>query len=283
MVGHKSITCDFCNSVDNTFIVQQKVEKTFSITQSSVSAYYKCNTCGLHFKYPRHAEGAIERFYNSEYHNVRYDRPLQDVMQKLFSNKFYRMLKDLGKAVLRKYIKPERLHIETYLKKYLSSVGRPTVLEIGCGTAPLLHLEYLGYSYIGTEPATNVVAIFNKMGYKNIKQGFAEKMDFISDGSVGAIICISSLLCVADIKKTLSEFWRVLKKEGVILVIDNNVDHYIENSLGSYPNYGFSKQFLLHLKASECPYELLDDYIYLENNHKIAANGPTKFFALKKV
>lgn len=276
------VICDFCGSSENTFIVQMQTEKTFSITRNNTDnkSYYKCKKCNLFFKHPRHREKALESFYSSEYHEVRYRQNIDNILSRIPTNIVYIAIK----AFIYKFIyalkKCKQIRIESYLKKYMPSTKNAAILEIGGGTTPLLYLSCLGYSYMGVEPSVSVINYFNKRGYKNIKQGFAENLDFISSESVDAIICVGSIAYVSDISKVLFEFWRILKKGGFIFAIDINVD--TRCNLTTYGNYGLSKDFLLYLKSAKNPYELCEDYFYLNAKNEIVNDGPKKFFILRK-
>lgn len=101
--------------------------------------------------------------------------------------------------------------IQNYLKK-----KNTKILDIGCGTGKNLEgLKKFGMAY-GLDNSKEAIAFCKKRGLKNLKLGKAEKIPFKSNSF--NIITLLDLLEHTDDNKTLQEVYRVLEKNGLLII-----------------------------------------------------------------
>lgn len=101
--------------------------------------------------------------------------------------------------------------IRDHLKK-----GGAKILDIGCGTGKNLEqLQEYGKIY-GLDDSKEAIEFCKKRGLKNIKLGKAENMPF--DPSSFDLITMLDVLEHTDDNKTLCEVYRVLRKEGLLII-----------------------------------------------------------------
>lgn len=78
------VICDFCFSNRNSFIEYLKYDASLSISKKNTRGFYKCNSCGLHFTFPKPTPTDLKRFYCSEYQDRRFNKPLQSLLRLIF-------------------------------------------------------------------------------------------------------------------------------------------------------------------------------------------------------
>lgn len=101
--------------------------------------------------------------------------------------------------------------IRNYLKK-----GDPLILDIGCGTGRNLEqLKKFGKIY-GLDNSKEAIKFCKKRGLENIRLGQAEKIPFKS-GSFD-LVTLLDVLEHTDENKTLNEVYRVLRKDGLLIL-----------------------------------------------------------------
>lgn len=139
------IRCEYCQSYDNDFIGYRRHSLTFSISKKDTYCIYKCKECSLYFVFPRPAAEELKRFFEEEYHSVRYGMPLYQVAGKYPSSGIVtaatmRIRRFFLKLLLT--ISHQRdVLIEDVVRRHIFRLKRkPTILEIGLGTAPLIYL-----------------------------------------------------------------------------------------------------------------------------------------------
>ena len=277
--GTKMI-CEYCRADGTVFMGYRDHSPVFSISREDTFGIYRCKNCGLFFISPKPTSEELKTFFRTEYHNVRYINSLKKVLSG------YPHIEEWKWPVkrIKRYASgffSKAIQVETCVKKYLNkfSKGRPTILEIGPGTSPLLSFGYMGYNYIGVEPCKDIVSAFNDKGYRNMREGFGEDIDFIENEAVDAIIFIRTLSHVSELRNVIKECHRVLKKKGIIFIIDCNADNNALNNIkGSYTNYGFPRAFLA---GSIFGFDLLD-YRYIDQQRKIDPNGSKMAAVLRK-
>ena len=115
--------------------------------------------------------------------------------------------------------KKEKKEVFGQLSKLKTRLNRNiSVLEIGAGSAPNLHLFPEDTEVVCLEPnphfnqyiETNLKKSSTKVTEVSVIQGFAEKMP-IEDEKFDAVVCTLVLCSVHDLAKSLSEIKRVLK------------------------------------------------------------------------
>lgn len=101
--------------------------------------------------------------------------------------------------------------IQSYLKN-----TNPRILDIGCGTGKNLEqLKKYGKIY-GLDNSKEAIKFCNQRGLKNIRLGKAENMPFKSDSF--NLITLLDVLEHTDDNKTLNEVYRVLEKDGLLIL-----------------------------------------------------------------
>lgn len=102
---------------------------------------------------------------------------------------------------------------------------RGTVVEIGPGTGPNLHLYPEGIRWIGIEPNPGMhrrlTARADELGIPiELRRGFATELELESN-SVDAVVSTLVLCSVDDLGATLTEIHRVLRPGGVLIVLEH--------------------------------------------------------------
>ncbi|MCQ9205006.1 MAG: class I SAM-dependent methyltransferase [Omnitrophica bacterium] len=161
---------------------------------------------------------------------------------------------------LRMYQKPEEIYIKRI--RNINFVDKSCVLDAGCGfgqwSIALASLNKLVYA-IETDMTRLEVArkVANQIGVKNIKFMRVDIENIPMQGaSVDAIFCYSTIY-YTDLKKTLNEFYRVLKPNGKLYFNTNGLGWYIYNIIERpYSAIDFDPQQI----ASEAVKIFLDDF-----------------------
>jgi len=100
-----------------------------------------------------------------------------------------------------------------------------TVLDAGCGQGRnILYLLEQGFEVIGVDGAPNALTITdrllrskNKTNYKLLNSELQD-MSRINSNSVDAIVSITVLTHIFDSEKVISELYRILKPNGVVII-----------------------------------------------------------------
>lgn len=101
--------------------------------------------------------------------------------------------------------------IQYYLKK-----SNAVILDVGCGTGKNLEqLKELGKIY-GLDSSKEAIEFCKKRGLDNIKLGQAENMPFKQNSF--NLITLLDVLEHTDDNKTLREVYRVLQKDGLLII-----------------------------------------------------------------
>lgn len=174
-------------------------EKTFSARRLPDRIHYqmvKCRKCGLVYSSPILEREKIEKLYKKSF--VSYDEQLENL-------------------------------IETYgyyLKKLkLPKKRKERLLEIGCGNGFFLE-EALrqGYSEVyGVEPGVASAGQANKEIRKNIIVDIFKKDQF-KNNFFDVICCFQTLDHLIDPNGVLSECYKILKKGGLVLFFNHDVE-----------------------------------------------------------
>ncbi|HEV8286810.1 MAG TPA: class I SAM-dependent methyltransferase [Chitinophagaceae bacterium] len=112
-----------------------------------------------------------------------------------------------------------RYHINEELENIIGTLPKEAkILDIGCGTGHLSHyLQKKGFNVIGIEPSQNMLSYARK-NFPQIQfiEGVSSELPF-EDNTFDFILSIEVMryLHSADIAKTYSEVFRVLKKGGL--------------------------------------------------------------------
>ena len=103
-------------------------------------------------------------------------------------------------------------------KNYSSGV----LLDAGCGTGGMLEViqkEFPSWNLMGIDISYNALSYTKKRNIKNLLQGSIENLPF-NDESADIIISLDVLyhLQVGDDEKSLAEIYRILKKDGYLIL-----------------------------------------------------------------
>lgn len=102
------------------------------------------------------------------------------------------------------------------LERYLSERGG-IILDVGCGTGRILEeLSSFGTA-TGVDSSPEALSFCKRRGLTRIEIGEADKLPF-PDGSVSALTALDLLEHSIDDQKVAREFYRVLGKNGLIII-----------------------------------------------------------------
>ncbi|OGD93605.1 hypothetical protein A2697_03410 [Candidatus Curtissbacteria bacterium RIFCSPHIGHO2_01_FULL_41_44] len=121
--------------------------------------------------------------------------------------------------------------IDNQIIKYLLKQDKPKVLDVGCGTgsrAQKLKGKIKGSRFFGVDASTKMVEIAKTKKLDSVLKTNMVKLPF-EDSYFDDIICLFNsfgyLSDYQDRKKTLSEFYRVLSKGGLLFIDVMNAWH----------------------------------------------------------
>ena len=117
------------------------------------------------------------------------------------------------------------------LEEIKNSAPFQTLLDAGCGTAPMLSLlseKYPGASFTGLDLTPEMISQAQKKGIKNARfvVGDCEAMPF-QDGSFDIVINSQSFHHYPDPQAFFNETARVLKKGGKLILRDNTASRIV--------------------------------------------------------
>ena len=103
------------------------------------------------------------------------------------------------------------------IKKY-APIGKLKVLDVGCGTGILLKTLSNCHDVSGIDYSEDAISFCKLRGLVNVKQASANDLPF-EDENFDLITCMD-VLCHkgVDVKKALSEIYRVLKPRGIFVI-----------------------------------------------------------------
>lgn len=108
--------------------------------------------------------------------------------------------------------------------KVIGSVKDKKILDVGCAKGRFVNiLTKLGADAVGIEPAVKLLEDGKKLYPEcELIEGSATSIPF-KDNKFDIVICVEVIEHVPGAKKAISEMKRVLKKGGVVIVIDKNL------------------------------------------------------------
>jgi ubiquinone/menaquinone biosynthesis C-methylase UbiE len=112
--------------------------------------------------------------------------------------------------------------IHASLRKLASEFSPESILEVGCGQARWFEIirQYFPHSrLLGVDFSTTAIAAArSRFPEATFYVGVAEDLGSIPNGSVDLVLNVEVLEHVANARKTVSEFARVLKPQGHVLI-----------------------------------------------------------------
>jgi len=110
------------------------------------------------------------------------------------------------------------------MMKQMPPLENKTILEVGCGTGIIsLELAKTARNVVGIDIAETALdfgrCLAESLGYTNVefKKGDAKNLEF-NDESFNVVVCSEVLEHLLDTEKAISEFHRVLNKEGTLIL-----------------------------------------------------------------
>lgn len=201
----KDIKCAICKDKQNleilypeNFDIKSFSAKTFSARRTPDRLHYRfvrCKRCGLIFSNPVFPEGKINKLYKeSEF--TYFDEA--EYLKETYWN---------------------------YFKKLKVNNKNSKVLDIGCGNGFFLEkLKNMGYANLfGVEPGKKMVSQAPAWLRKNIKINVL-KPGLFRNGTFDAVCFFHTLDHVYEPDVVVKNIYKLLKKDGKVLVIVHNTD-----------------------------------------------------------
>lgn len=140
---------------------------------------------------------------------------------------------------------------ELFYQQFDFELQDKKVLDIGCGDgSDLKKISEKGAVVYGVEPSEEFVKSAKELNPNGIiKEGVAENIPF-SDGMFDVVISKWALQTCTDLEKALSEVGRVLKKDGIFILLSKHpMQQYFGKmrEYGNESNYFESKVSTLHI------------------------------------
>ncbi len=190
----------------------------------------------------------------------------------------------------------DKLHkdfIDPLIFKYLENYEGKTIIDVGCGNGYLLNkLSYKAKKIIGIDSSKNLLS-FAKLKVsrqKNIETKLADvtKRLFLKTGSFDIIIANMLLQYLPSIDSFAKESFRILKKNGILIVIIDSPLHPLfvraQNLLGKKDKKLF--QMGSYFKREKRRKKTLWDKALLEYYHRPIMdyiNSFAKYFNLVRI
>ncbi|HAX61177.1 MAG TPA: hypothetical protein DCX95_01260 [Elusimicrobia bacterium] len=230
------IKCNLCGS-DNTF-VKIRIKEYFH--GNEMFDVVQCKNCGLIYTNPRPSSEELNNYYPQNYSPFQFSYPapffadsktgsakLKNIIKKKFLRIHYNYFSDN---------KSMPLLIKSFLKILTAPIKHKTgwifppykkngkILDLGCSTGfYLTRLKELGWETFGVEINPDAAQWGKEKLKLNIFNGTLESAKFPSD-YFDAITLWHTLEHVPYPMNTLKEIYRILKKDGIIIVGVPNVD-----------------------------------------------------------
>lgn len=167
----------------------------FSVSKE-VFTLQECADCGFVFTNPRPKEENIGPYYESKEYISHTDSNTGLI------SKIYKTVRSY--AIRQKF---------KLVSKYSSG---NTILDYGCGTGDfLLYCQNRGWSTTGIEPNKNARAVLEG---KKIEAIYPNEISKLESDSHSVITLWHVLEHVHELDKTISEFNRILKKDGLLVI-----------------------------------------------------------------
>lgn len=173
----------------------------------------KCENCGLLYQYPRFSQETIDKHYPPEYDSYK--------SENLESSDLSSRISRLGLSKRRKFV--------TSIK------GGGKLLDIGCATGNFMRAmkSSPGWELFGVEINKHAAEIARQEFSLNVIHGELEQANFPQD-YFDVITLWDVLEHLPDPQSTLSEIYRVLKKDGALILRIPNGNSWDARLFGRY-------------------------------------------------
>jgi len=237
------INCIFCNSNDTDSLFEIK-ERLFGKEKFAI---VRCKNCGLIYTNPRPMAKQMSKYYPEHYPPFQFSYP--DPLFPPENNALRRIKNNLKKRILRIHygyfaniktepFKSSFLRAITVLLKYRIGWIFPPyeeggkVLDMGCATGHYLaKLRDLGWETYGIEPDPKSSSWARERLGLNVITGKLEDGNF-PENYFDVITLWHTLEHVDDPLSTLKEIYRILRKEGLIILEIPNIATYERKIFG---------------------------------------------------
>ena len=194
---YKNIKCEICNS-NSSSSLQNLGKVGNSPGEYGYLPVAICDYCGHKFLSPRLSNEYYRKFYLDEYGKIPFKK-------KKPPKKYIQLQKERGEKIFQYFNKEIK-----FSKKY-------KILDHGAATGlALLPWKKKGWDTFGIEPHIESVKVAKSYGL-NVKQGYGEKTGY-KNNFFNLIISLGSFEHAYDINATFSEFNRILKKNGNLIL-----------------------------------------------------------------
>lgn len=153
--------------------------------------------------------------------------------------------------------------VSAFLKKYFKE-NRIKVLDLGCGTGGVINSIKTPAFVYGVDKSERALKLARKRGLKNLlKHDFSKSRLPLKDSSFDVILALDVLEHLKKPSNVLKEISRVLKPEGVLIVVVPSYKFlwsYWDVILGHHTRY--SKKEIRSLLKKEGYYTLYSSYFH---------------------
>ncbi len=202
------ILCPYCNTHD--LVVKANLQDYF-LTQEAFSVI-ECKNCGLLFTNPR---------------------PMQDQMGRYYQSTSYLSHQNKATNFLEwMYLTIKKYNIKNKYNKLIKTRRSGSILDIGCGTGDFLaYCKCKGWKTFGIEPERKARDIASK----NLNQEIEARDTSVFHPEQFDVITLWHVLeHLENIKSTFSEFVRLLKSDGQLVVAVPNYRSYDASYYGKF-------------------------------------------------
>ena len=191
--------CPFCGSADTVLVQRRRI----------ILQLRRCQACGLRFRWPKETESFAQAYYQDAYkeeNNCTTELPDAATLRELIANNFAGSQRDLQQQI-------------AVLKDRLPA-GR--VLDFGCSWGyNVFQLRSAGYDALGFEISLPRAKFGREqLGVEILDQ--LEDMDKIPTASLDGILASHVLEHLLSLKEIFTNFARILKPNGVLMVLVPN-------------------------------------------------------------
>ena len=201
--------CPYCDS-SKTQLVGRK---------NYVLQLRQCSACDLRFRWPKETAGFLERFYQEAYKEGGFvtDLPDKQLLAEFIANGFVGSPRDLSASI-------------RVLKRILPS-GR--ILDFGCNWGyGVFQLNRAGYDAVGFEIST----LRAEQGRRELHVEIIDSLSALhslADASFDGIYASHVLEHLQSLKEVFAFFARVLRPDGVAMVLVPNCGGKVARELGT--------------------------------------------------
>ncbi len=149
--------------------------------------------------------------------------------------KYYEEISKIYDDAIYTNIPEEMVEEQAVLKNIVDFIElRDPILDLGCGTGHWTKIfSKRGYSVVGIDISPEMLEIAKKEGLENLILSDIRQVPFKDNsfGTVTSFWTLQHMLTLNDLKSALNEMYRLVKKDGTIIIGDNvyNIDGVVLN------------------------------------------------------